>query len=169
MKSGRCPDISDHLITLGFLVREFDLKRILEVGTRDGYSTVALVEAASAIGGEVLSIDIEPCLGARELLESLGLTDHWRFLQANALDLDATQIPQPIDLLFIDTFHLYSQTLAELRKFVPYLRSGSWIVLHDSVSFHGVSKALLETVQSLNVKPRFYSFVHRNGLSLVRI
>jgi predicted O-methyltransferase YrrM len=169
VKSGRYTDISEHLITLAFLVREFNLKRIVEVGTREGRSTVALLEAARMIDGDVLSIDIEPCQAAHDLVQSLGMTEHWRFRQANALSLTAAEIPHPIDLLFIDTFHLFSQTLSELRKFVPLLHPGSWIALHDSVTFPGVSQALLEVVQSLHVKPRFYSFVNQNGLSLLRI
>jgi predicted O-methyltransferase YrrM len=151
------------------LVQEFDLKQIVEVGTRDGHSTVALLEAAKAIGGHVLSIDIEPCPAAHRLIESLGLLTLWTFKQRNALELSETEIPQPIDLLFIDSFHLYSQTLAELRKFLKHLRPGSWIVLHDTVNFPGVSKALLETIQSFALELRFYPFIHQNGLSIAKV
>jgi len=103
------------------------------------------------------------------LIESLGLLNLWTFKQRNALDLDEAEIPQQIDLLFIDTFHLYSQTLAELRKFVKHLRTGSWIVLHHAVSFPGVSKALLEMIQSFALELRFYPFIHQSGLSVARI
>jgi O-methyltransferase len=169
MRSPKCVDISQHLITLALLIQEFDLKQIVEVGTRDGHSTVALLEAGKAIGSHVLSVDIEPCPEAHRLIESLGLSNFWTFKQRNALELHDAEIPEPIDLLFIDTFHLYSQTLAELRKFVKHLRPGSWIVLHDTVSFPGVSKALLETIESSGLKVRFYPFVHQNGLTIARL
>jgi predicted O-methyltransferase YrrM len=169
MRSQKSVDISQHLITLAMLVQEFDLKVIVEAGTGDGHSTVALLEAAKAIGGHVLSIDIEPCPAAHRLIESVGLLNWWTFKQRNALDLDEGEIPQQIDLLFIDTFHLYSQTLAELRKFVKHLRTGSWIVLHHAVSFPGVSKALLEMIQSFALELRFYPFIHQSGLSVARI
>ena len=46
-------DISNHLMTLSLLVREFGLKNIVELGTRDGNSTLALLEAGRAIGARV--------------------------------------------------------------------------------------------------------------------
>jgi O-methyltransferase len=169
MRNPNCVDIGEHLTMLTILVIEFGLKEIVEIGTREGNSTIALLEAARTIRGRVFSVDVEPCWAARERIEALGLAEDWVFRQYNALALTDADIPHPIDLLFIDTFHLYSQTLAELRKFMPLVRPGGWIVLHDSVSFPGVSKAVLEVVRSCARKPAFYSFVHQNGLSLLRL
>jgi O-methyltransferase len=169
MRNPNCVDIGEHLTMLAILVIEFGLKEIVEIGTREGNSTIALLEAAKTIGGHLFSVDVEPCRAARERVEAFGFAKSWTFKQHNALALTDADIPHPIDLLFIDTFHLYSQTLAELRKFLPLVRSGGWIVLHDSVSFPGVSKAVLEVLHSCARKPAFYSFVHQNGLSLLRL
>ena len=59
-------DISEHLTTLSLLTRALGLKTVLELGTREGYSTIAFLEAAKAIGGTVTSVDIEPCPKAHE-------------------------------------------------------------------------------------------------------
>jgi O-methyltransferase len=169
MRSPASNDIGQHLMTLALLVTEFNLKEILELGTRDGNSTVALLEAARNIGGRVTSYDIEPCETAHECIASLGLDANWRFFQRDALGVPDTEIPQAIDLLFVDTFHLYTQTLAELRKFLPHMKEGGWIALHDSVSFPGVSRAVLEVIRSLDRRPNFYSFINQNGLTLLKL
>lgn len=49
-------DISEHLSTLFFLTIEFDLKRILELGVRDGNSTIALTEAVSKIDSVMFGV-----------------------------------------------------------------------------------------------------------------
>lgn len=161
-------DISNHLMTLCLLVREFALTNIVELGTRDGNSTLALLEAARPINAHLTSVDIEPCLEAKRRVQKAGLLDNWTFLQADDMQLQPPQIPFPIDLLFIDTSHLYGPTLAELNKYSAYLRDGSWIVLHDYVSFAGVSRAVHEFVSARPLQARFYSFMHQNGLALMR-
>jgi predicted O-methyltransferase YrrM len=44
---------------LGVLVRATGARRILELGTSNGYSTIWLADAAEATGGGVLSVDID--------------------------------------------------------------------------------------------------------------
>jgi predicted O-methyltransferase YrrM len=45
---------------LGVLVRALRARRVLEVGTSNGYSTIWLADAAEAVGGAVVSLEIEP-------------------------------------------------------------------------------------------------------------
>jgi predicted O-methyltransferase YrrM len=58
-------DIHEHLATLFMLTVEFNLKRIVELGTKEGESTVALLQAAKQINGKVVSMDIDPCIKAK--------------------------------------------------------------------------------------------------------
>ena len=44
---------------LGVLVRAMRATRVLEIGTSNGYSTIWLGDAAEAVGGTVLSLEIE--------------------------------------------------------------------------------------------------------------
>jgi predicted O-methyltransferase YrrM len=44
---------------LGVLVRALGAQRVLEIGTSNGYSTIWLGDAAEAVGGSVLSLEIE--------------------------------------------------------------------------------------------------------------
>jgi predicted O-methyltransferase YrrM len=169
MRDPNSSDISLHLPLLALLVREFDLKAIVELGTRNGNSTIALLEAATAIGGQVLSVDVEPCLDARRRIKEAGFDSMWQFVQADDMSLGPPIVPVPIDLLFIDTSHIYSHTIAELNKYYSYLRDGSWIVMHDYVEFPGVNRAVREFVEKMSQSASFYPFVHQNGLAVMRV
>jgi predicted O-methyltransferase YrrM len=60
---------------LGVLIRASGARRILELGTSNGYSTIWLADAAEATGGDVVSVDTDPDRTelARENLEGAGL------------------------------------------------------------------------------------------------
>jgi len=44
---------------LGVLIRATGARRILELGTSNGYSTIWLADAAEATGGAVVSVDVD--------------------------------------------------------------------------------------------------------------
>jgi predicted O-methyltransferase YrrM len=44
---------------LGVLVRALQARRVLEIGTSNGYSTIWLADAAEAVGGSVVSLEVE--------------------------------------------------------------------------------------------------------------
>src|SRR5919106_1377012 len=60
---------------LALLVRATNGRRVLEIGTSIGYSTLWLADAAEAIGGSVVSVEIgaERSATARANLERAGL------------------------------------------------------------------------------------------------
>lgn len=156
-------DISEHLTTLTMLTKELGLKTILELGTREGYSTIAFLEAAKAIGGTVTSVDIEPCPKAKERVASAGLQDLWTFIEGDDL---AIQWDRPIDHLFIDTSHMYEHTLKELNRYEPLVVDGGVITLHDVVFASGVRQAIDEYIAD---RPdlKSYRFFHNNGLEVI--
>jgi predicted O-methyltransferase YrrM len=62
---------------LGVLVRALGARRVLEIGTSNGYSTLWLADAAEATGGHVVSLEIDPARAAlaQEHLAHAGLAD----------------------------------------------------------------------------------------------
>jgi predicted O-methyltransferase YrrM len=162
-------DTSHHLPTLSLLITEFRLRSVVELGVRAGVSTLALLEAAAAQDGSVLSVDVEPCPEARARVEDARLGDRWRFVQMSDLDVPDEQIPDPIDLLFVDTTHLYDHTVAELDKYGAHLRSGSWLALHDYTSCAGVTRAVRDWICARPGRARLYPFVNQNGLAVIRV
>jgi predicted O-methyltransferase YrrM len=156
-------DIWQHLAILHMITIEYNLKTIVELGTAEGESTVALLTAARQIGGVVHSIDINPCVEAQKTIADSGLSDNWVFRQASDLEVNWNT---EIDHLFIDTSHKYEHTLKELQKFEPHVRSGGVISMHDIVSFPEVMQAVTEYTKN-RTDLRIYKFLHNNGLLLI--
>ena len=165
---GETSDISHHLSTLALLIIEFKLRKIVELGTREGDSTLTFLEAARKVEGTVFSVDVDACIEAKRRIREAGLQDGWTFVQANDLELDLTRVPQPVDLLFIDTVHSYTHTVAELKRYAPLVKIDGWIVLHDYISFPEVGQAVHEFIEASVAKPSFYPYVHQNGLAILR-
>src|SRR5512134_3718240 len=65
---------------LALLVKATGARRVLEIGTSIGYSTIWLADAAEATGGTLVSVEIDPdrSTTARTNLERAGLTAELR-------------------------------------------------------------------------------------------
>lgn len=158
-------DIHEHLSVLHMLTVEFNLKNILELGTRTGESTIALLQAAKEIDGFVTSIDIDSCNDAKKKINEYSLGEKWKFIQSDDLEINWKD---KIDHLFIDTSHTYEQTLSELKKFGSFVRPGGIISLHDIISHKQVFEAIEEYLKIRN-DLKFYKFFHNNGLGIIKV
>jgi predicted O-methyltransferase YrrM len=87
---------------LALLVRVTGARRVLEVGTSIGYSTLWLADAAEAVGGELVSVEIDPerSAAARANLDRAGLQAELRV--EDAADLLAGSRDEHWDLIFLD-------------------------------------------------------------------
>ncbi len=100
---------------------------ILELGVRQGYSTSAFLAAAEKAQGHLWSIDVnDPEVPAHWLDSAL-----WTFIKGD--DVVVPFWVPAIDVLFVDTIHTYAHTLAELNRFVPMVKPGGTVLLHDTV------------------------------------
>lgn len=122
-------DIVDHLPELHATVLRYPQARVLELGTRTGNSTAALLAATAEVGGHLWSVDVAEVSVPNWWAE----TGYWTLVLGNDLDrgvLDA--LPERVDVLFLDTSYAYDQTLAELRTYVPRVASGGTVLCHDT-------------------------------------
>src|SRR5687767_7955175 len=87
---------------LELLVRVTGARRVLEVGTLGGYSTIWLARGVGA-GGEVISLEVNPGHAevARESLSEAGLDGVASVITGAALDTLPT-LAGPFDFVFID-------------------------------------------------------------------
>lgn len=165
---GVCIDLVEHLSTLTRYASI--VKRVTELGVRDGWSTKALIEGGPI---EVNSFDLNPCPNASYLL-NLAKTEavQWQFTLADSLKLE---LP-PTDLLFIDTYHSFQQLSAELTRFGHLVRQ--YIILHDTETFGKVGEngdpglwfAIQCWMQSNCEWRLLHHYPNNNGLSiLVRV
>jgi caffeoyl-CoA O-methyltransferase len=109
-------------------------KRIFEMGSAIGYSTVWFAQAVGS-GSEVYYTDGDPANAAlaRKNFERAGVQDRVRVLTGNALDLIDT-VAGEFDLILIDINK--DQYPAALQKAVPRLRSGG-LLITDNVLWSG--------------------------------
>jgi cephalosporin hydroxylase len=119
-------DIQDCLQRLHDTAAAVPGVRVLELGTRSGNSTAAFLAAAEKTGGHVWSVDIDPPQAPPHWAGS-GL---WTFILGD--DMTITPPGGEFDILFVDSSHHFAHTLAELRKFVPLVRPGGRVLLHDT-------------------------------------
>jgi predicted O-methyltransferase YrrM len=87
---------------LEFLVRTTGARRVLELGTFTGYSSLSMARGLPA-GGRVISCDVneETTAIARRYAEEAGLADRIEYRLGPALDTIA-ELDGPFDLVFID-------------------------------------------------------------------
>ncbi len=132
---------------------------IVEVGSYLGASSCFLAAAAEDKKGKVYSIDTWNNDGMSE-----GPRDTYREFYSNTERYRDTIIPirgnsahiagkftEKIDLLFIDGDHSYSGVMKDLAGWLPKLKKGCLLVLHDSGWAEGVQRAIRETVVHLQM------------------
>lgn len=88
---------------MNILIKGAGARRILEIGTSYGYSTVWLAEAARATGGRVVTVDLADYkqVYARGMLERAGLAEHVEWCTGEALELLA-RFEGPFDFVLLD-------------------------------------------------------------------
>jgi hypothetical protein len=121
-------DINEHLPTLFRYAKE--CSRIIECGVRGCVSSWALVHGLLENGQETRSIlmndirecDIDAILDATSSLD-IDVRYEWK---SNLL----IEVDEPVDLVFIDTYHVYGQLRRELAHFGPMTKK--YIIMHDT-------------------------------------
>jgi predicted O-methyltransferase YrrM len=88
---------------MNLLIKEAEASRILEVGSSYGYSTTWLAEAARAIGGKVISLELRAAKTeyARAQLARAALDGYVEFRVGDALN-SLAQLSGPFDFVLID-------------------------------------------------------------------
>jgi predicted O-methyltransferase YrrM len=123
---GPWSDIQGHM---PFLLEEAGkASQVIELGVRTGNSTVAFLAGLSG-GGTLWSCDLdEPQVPA-----AWHDRPDWHFFRGDDLDPAVlAAMPASCDLLFIDTSHAFTRTLAELRAYMPRIRPGGTALFHDT-------------------------------------
>ncbi|MDG2523903.1 O-methyltransferase [Stenotrophomonas sp. HITSZ_GD] len=119
---------------LAVLVRATQARRIVEIGTSNGYSTLWLAEAAQPQGGHVTTLERDPAklAMARENFARGGLSAAITAWQGDAGDWLAAAPAASIDLVFLD---------AQRAAYVDWwpgldrlLRPGGLLVVDNAVS-----------------------------------
>ncbi|TAN21884.1 MAG: O-methyltransferase [Acidobacteria bacterium] len=161
---------------LALLTRLVGAKRVFELGSNIGYSTLWWASAVGE-GGEVFYTDLSSDLAAeaRGYFERAGLADRIRTCVGDALQSLAST-PGELDIIFID--HDKPQYPAALRQALPRLRTGGLLVA-DNVLWRGQvaepatdeeTRAIIEFNRLLYADPRLEPVILplRDGVAVAR-
>lgn len=127
-------DISDHLVTLFAESLPVKPALIVELGVRNGLgSTIVFERVAKRCDAVLVSVDLQPCSRPSPYQK-------WFFVQQDDIVLaqefkswcQERKIPPAIDILFIDTSHLYDHTVQEIASWFPWLSEKAKVFFHDS-------------------------------------
>lgn len=106
-------DIVDHLAYLHDTVCRYVEPVVVELGTRSGVSTVALLAAVEKVGGRLICVDVRQPRLPPEVERHPDVTVIVGDDLAIVDDIPACEV------LFIDTSHHYAHTKAELAAYMP--------------------------------------------------
>jgi hypothetical protein len=159
-------DINEHMPTLRKYAEMSET--ICEFGTRSAVSTFAFLVARPK---KVVTVDIADPIyfgvnvtKIKDICEKDGID--FSFILANDLEIEI----DPVDLLFIDTIHVYSQLKPELELHGSKVKK--WIIMHDTnsseeLNLGGMAQALREF---LSIHPEWKIkevFMNNNGLTVM--
>jgi predicted O-methyltransferase YrrM len=157
-------------------------KNILELGVRDGRTTLPFLMAIDKTGGKLTSVDINDTSFSPP--RNLN-TSNWKFIKTDALEFLKSQDPvEPYDIIYIDDWHAYDHVKAELIEIDRLVSPKTVILVHDlmygNTSPYYHSDLTLSTGQWANggpyravaeLSPQFWEFStlpYNNGLTILR-
>jgi len=133
---------------LAVLVRATGARRILEIGTSNGYSTLWLADAAAAIGGAVATVELSPAkiAMAHTNFTRAGLLDRITQHEGDAGAVLAGLDDGAVDLLFLDSQRsAYLDWWPQLKR---VLRAGGLLVVDNATSHAAEMAAFTDAVRA---------------------
>lgn len=120
-------DSDQHVMTIFGLALGMRCRRVLELGVRDGNTTLPFLLAAQQHGGMVHSVDLEPT--SFQCPDELRL--YWQFFQSDAISWLESHRQEQYDIIYIDDWHSYPHVKKELEIVQGMVTPSSIILLHD--------------------------------------
>lgn len=119
---------------LSVIVHAMSARRILEIGTSNGYSTLWLADAAAAIGGKVTTVELSAAKieMAQANFARAGLEETIDQVAGDAAQALAKTADASVDLLFLDSER--SAYPGWLEQIARVLRPGGLLVVDNATS-----------------------------------
>lgn len=123
-------DTDRHLLTLFAVALACKGKSYIELGVKNGRTTLPILMAAYLNAGKLVSVDKEDT----PFRPPESLASHWQFVKSDALTF-LSEWEQVIDFIFIDDRHCYGHVRLELAFISEWVTPASVILLHDLMYF----------------------------------
>lgn len=175
-------DSDKHFITLFSIALASGAKHVIELGVREGGTTLPLLTAAKMNNGTLYSVDINKTT----FTPPSELKKHWKFTQQDAIQfLEKWDTSLDVGIVYIDDWHSYSHVKKELELIDKIVSPSSIILIHDlmyggtspfyhtdltsSAGMQWADGGPYRAVAELN--PQFWEFATlpwNNGLTILR-
>lgn len=132
---------------LHLLVKVTRAKRVLEIGTANGYSAIWLALGLAETDGRLATIEIQPDLvrAAQANLRRAGLRHRVEFHEGDAHQV-VTTLNGPFDLVFIDAE--LGGKMDYFRKLYPdKLPRGGLLLCHNAITYRSAMQDYLDFIQ----------------------
>ena len=131
---------------LHLLVKASGAKRVLEVGTANGYSAIWIGKALEETGGKLTTIEINPkkVKEAREHLALAGLSDRVTVVEGDAHKI-ARELKGPFDFIFLDAD--MGRDLDYFKTLFPKLSPGGLLLRHNAIRYASTMEDYLAAVK----------------------
>ena len=108
------------------LVKKIDNPTILELGVQKGRSTKKFLEICNENKGKLYSVDVDDC-------SNITKDQNWKFIKSrdDNFDLIKSNIPNKIDILFIDTLHEAKHVEKILFNYFDLIKINGYIFIDD--------------------------------------
>ena len=99
---------------------------ILELGVQKGRSTKKFLQLCNKNNGKLFSVDLDDC-------SNVSKDKRWKFFQTrdDNFEFIKSQIPNKIDVLFIDTLHEANHVKKLICEYYPLLNTNGYIFIDD--------------------------------------
>ena len=106
---------------------------IVKLGVRGGESTFVFERVARMSNADLVSVDLNDCSDVIDY-------DGWHFVQGDDIEFarefetwcSEHEVVPDVDVLFIDTSHLYEHTVNEIHRWFPHLSEQAIVFFHDT-------------------------------------
>ena len=127
-------------------IKEHNIKRILEIGTAIGFSTIEFARVAPDITVTTIELDIDRHIRALQNIHDSGLDGRIKALNGDALQLE---LNDTFDMIFIDAAK--GQYINFFEKYKANLAPDG-VFISDNLSFHGMVEDLTLTHNYSTIK-----------------
>ena len=108
------------------IVKKINNPIILELGVQKGTSTKKFLDICSNNNGKLFSADIDDC-------SKVSNDENWKFFHSrdDNFDFIKSNIPNKIDVLFIDTLHEASHVKKLIYGYYPLIKKNGYLFIDD--------------------------------------
>ena len=139
---------NDGLALLLSIIRLKNVKRVLEIGTAIGYSSISMALENEDIYIDTIERNEKMYQQAVKNVKDFELEKRINVIFSDALEVDEKSLAY-YDLIFIDAAK--AQYIKFFEKFTPNLLPGG-VVFTDNLLFHGLEEVPREEIESKNVR-----------------